>query len=602
MSSPQGKNIIPLSLNVDSPTCANSETWTISPENNYAIEIRLQKDFGRTSHLYVKLTNLRYSSPSVKPTYLRAVCNGRFSESKILGEGWVGIEGPFDLQQNVILTLTCVSTFSKLDGFLLAAEVEGIRLLPPDFACEEFLQSKYLSDESIVGALNSVDPIGVTIEAGGSFLKLIRPDTLEVWQGILDTGVFCDLVRLSHLLPFRDVQTGWTVFPRAAVTESTWQPCTLLTFNQAKSLAKKIISVMKLLLERESQPLCLVDAHTGNFAQVGLGDFVLVDLGSVSLFDPDLAKGSLFDLIRSILAPLAVCAKSEGVQFAFARELLFFDGVEVNGELIYSHSSPSVVAQAIRVPNVGLLESVVQFSEYLTNLDGWIDSLNRPLTGDFWTNYEQAELEVRSVRQTLQSFNKSEFQENSLAERDKVIFELLSVLNHNSLIDLGCNTGKFSIYAALLGYQVLGLDTNETVVDSLFSFAKANSLPISANLGSATSDQFVNLSFEADVVLALAVTHHLLLGQFSPAAQEPEKLENVCRTIAKKTRKVALVEFMPLGMGSAVNQFVPSPNPLPIWYSEDNFRRSLAQFFASVEKIEYPGVVGRTRVLFFCEK
>jgi hypothetical protein len=43
---------------------------------------------------------------------------------------------------------------------------------------------------------------------------------------------------------------------------------------------------------------------------------------------------------------------------------------------------------------------------------------------------------------------------------------------------------------------------------------------------------------------------------------------------------------------------VPSPNPLPIWYSEENFRRSLAQFFASVEKIEYPEVVGRTRVLF----
>ena len=602
MSNAQGKFIIPLSLNVDATNGAGLETLTMSQENNYAIELKLLKEFGPTSYLYVKLTNLQYSSPSVKPTYLRATCNGQFSESKILGEGWVGIEGPFDLQQNLILTLTCVSTFSKLDGFLVAAEVEGIRFLSPDFACDDFLESKLLSDESSVRALQSVDPIGMTAEAGGSFVKLIRSDSLEAWQGLLDTGVFRDLVRLSHLLPFRDVQTGWTVFPRAAVTESTWQPSTMLTFNQAKFLAKKITSIMRLLLNREHQPLCLIDSHTGNFAQVGLGNFVLVDLGSLSQFDSDLAKGSIFDLIMSILAPLAVCAKSEGLQFSKARHLLFYDGVEINGVLIFSHSSPSIVAQAIKVPPVGLMESVVQFNEYLTDLDSWIDSLHRPSTTDFWTNYEQVVLEVCSVRKTLQSFAKSEFQEDSLAERDKVIFELLSVLNYNSLIDLGCNTGKFSLYAALLGYQVLGIDTNETVVDSLFSFAKANSLPISTILGSSTDPEFVNGHNEADVVLALAVTHHLLLGQFSPAAQEPTTLDNVCSMIAEKTKKVALVEFMPLGMGSAVNQFVPSPNPLPIWYSEDNFHRSLAQFFAGVEKIVYPGVVGRTRVLFFCEK
>jgi hypothetical protein len=59
---------------------------------------------------------------------------------------------------------------------------------------------------------------------------------------------------------------------------------------------------------------------------------------------------------------------------------------------------------------------------------------------------------------------------------------------------------------------------------------------------------------------------------------------------------------MPLGMGSAVNDFVPLPNPLPTWYNISNFELTLSKHFSTVTKVDYNGEVGRTRVLFVCEK
>lgn len=71
----------------------------------------------------------------------------------------------------------------------------------------------------------------------------------------------------------------------------------------------------------------------------------------------------------------------------------------------------------------------------------------------------------------------------------------------------------------------------------------------------------------ADAVLALAVTHHLLLTQQMP-------VERVLANIAGYARKIAFVEFMPLGLSDG-----RTAPPVPAWYTLDWFREAFGQRF-----------------------
>jgi hypothetical protein len=86
----------------------------------------------------------------------------------------------------------------------------------------------------------------------------------------------------------------------------------------------------------------------------------------------------------------------------------------------------------------------------------------------------------------------------------------------------------------------------------------------------------------SDLVIALAVTHHLVLSQNFP-------LREVLRTMAGYTRRFAMVEFMPMGLWNG-----HTAPPVPGWYTQDWFHRIFAEFFDSitVEKLE------ENRILF----
>ncbi len=69
---------------------------------------------------------------------------------------------------------------------------------------------------------------------------------------------------------------------------------------------------------------------------------------------------------------------------------------------------------------------------------------------------------------------------------------------------------------------------------------------------------------QSDVVLALAVTHHLLLVQKIPVAR-------ILKTIGAYSRRLVFVEFMPLGLWDG-----RTAPPVPAGYTIDWFRRNFA--------------------------
>ena len=81
--------------------------------------------------------------------------------------------------------------------------------------------------------------------------------------------------------------------------------------------------------------------------------------------------------------------------------------------------------------------------------------------------------------------------------------------------------------------------------------------------------------------MALAISHHLILGQKVPA-------DLMFRILAEYTKEYLFIEFMPNGIDK-------SPNP--DWYTAEWFRANFEEYFNTI--LEKPSVEDGSRVLFF---
>ncbi|MBZ9998733.1 class I SAM-dependent methyltransferase [Mesorhizobium sp. B2-2-4] len=116
-------------------------------------------------------------------------------------------------------------------------------------------------------------------------------------------------------------------------------------------------------------------------------------------------------------------------------------------------------------------------------------------------------------------------------------------------IDLGCNTGDFSVAALEGGAKaVVGFDFDQTAVDIGFSraaSAKMNFLPLWLDAANPSPDQGwaqkerkgFSSRFRADAVLALAFEHHLAIGRNVPLHQAVKWIVDVAPT--------GIIEFVP---------------------------------------------------------
>jgi 2-polyprenyl-3-methyl-5-hydroxy-6-metoxy-1,4-benzoquinol methylase len=119
-----------------------------------------------------------------------------------------------------------------------------------------------------------------------------------------------------------------------------------------------------------------------------------------------------------------------------------------------------------------------------------------------------------------------------------------------NVLDIGCNTGRFSILAARSGASVVAIDADPTVVGMLWREARAAGLSIlplvidvarpspAVGWGNAECRAFLDRARDAfDTVLMLAVVHHMLV-------QERIPLREVISMAARLSTATAVVEFV----------------------------------------------------------
>lgn len=184
-------------------------------------------------------------------------------------------------------------------------------------------------------------------------------------------------------------------------------------------------------------------------------------------------------------------------------------------------------------------------------------------------------------------------------ERMKYIVGLIGSLEgNNTCLEIGSNQGKLAL--ALLELpnitQVVATDYDEIAVNTMYlntqcmDAKNAHIQSILLNPFERSLDSYHgNLGdrLRSDVVIMLAVSHHLILGQNL-------SIDFIVDRLAKLTNKYLVIEFMPLGLYGGDENTTP---PLPSFYNEEWFKKGLLERFNIISREH----IEKNRVVFFCE-
>jgi len=216
----------------------------------------------------------------------------------------------------------------------------------------------------------------------------------------------------------------------------------------------------------------------------------------------------------------------------------------------------------------------------LDNLINKIEGLN--LVGEsFWNDYQQ--------RSGYTSFDGG----IKLSKRMAYVRDKAKELRPRKILELAGNQGVLSRALAddPLVERVLCSDYDLNAIDSLFLHEQCNGKISMACfnfiLGGPwdfISDNERSKRLRSDLVIALAVTHHLILSQ-------QHSIHRVLSSIISFSSKYVMIEFMPLGLWSA--GYAP---PVPEWYNETWFVSNLSEYCDVIER----KVLEENRVLFIC--
>lgn len=173
----------------------------------------------------------------------------------------------------------------------------------------------------------------------------------------------------------------------------------------------------------------------------------------------------------------------------------------------------------------------------------------------------------------------------------KLDFVTLAVeeVHAQRVLDVGCNTGRFSRACAQRGIDVVAIDSDPVVVGRLWRHATVERLkisPIVLNFAQPTPatgwrneecPSFLDRARrQFDMVLMLAVIHHLLVTDRIP-------LPEIFRCAADLARRAVVMEFVP-GDDPMFRGLLRGRDSLHADFTQDRFEQQCAQFFRIARK------------------
>lgn len=232
---------------------------------------------------------------------------------------------------------------------------------------------------------------------------------------------------------------------------------------------------------------------------------------------------------------------------------------------------------------VAIVKAIRRYGAYpasISTLRNRVARIEREEERSLWSNYHDSLL--------------SQNGQVSLSPRLKTVMDCLIELDTRSVLEIAGNQGVLSRELKRLkpDLQVTCTDADESALDKGYVAGSKGATgvqwavlnPFLTEKGSTEQDP--TKRYCADAVVALALSHHLVLTQGYP-------LSWILETLSQYANRYLLFEFMPLGLFDG-----RSAPPLPEWYTRDWFEEHLEARFDVLKCVQ----TEENRILYVGEK
>lgn len=391
------------------------------------------------------------------------------------------------------------------------------------------------------------DPAGCVVFDGRSHLRIVRPAGRAGYDRLMASGLYEQLVGEGLLVPHEElaVPAAPDVYkllrPRQVPFISyPYEWC----FGQWRDAALVTLRIQELALARG---LSLKDASAFNIQFVA-GRPVLIDTLSFEVLERPRPWVAYGQFCRHFLAPLALMAYCDvrlgrllqtcldGVPLDLASRLLPRRTrwrLWLRVHLHWHAASERRFRDATRAEAGRKSYSENALRGLVASLQKAVQGLPAPSAGQDWSAYYGGTVTGGDY----------------VAQKQRVVEKWLREMGPRSLWDLGANTGLFSRLSAGLGIETVSFDSDPACVQANYEAARREGsgrlLPLlldltnpSPGLGWANSERMTPAGRgRPDAVLALALVHHLAIGNNVP-------LEHIARFLAGLGDSL-IVEFVP---------------------------------------------------------
>jgi hypothetical protein len=422
------------------------------------------------------------------------------------------------------------------------------------------------------------DPSGFLFARDGVLFRQINRVYAEDYSRLMESGLYDKLVKAGLLIPHVEVGQAWAESDAFKIIQPERVPFISYpyewAFSQLKDAALATLSIQKRALK---YVMSLKDASAYNI-QFVRGRAALIDTLSFERYKEGQPWVAYRQFCQHFLAPLALMAYRDVRLSQLLR--VYVDGVPLDlasrllpartrlnfGLLAHIHlhagaekrfaGQSARAARMSRNALVGLIES----------LESTVRKLSWKPAGTKWSNY----------------YDITNYSDAAFEHKKQLVAEWTKRLNPKLVWDLGANTGVFSRAASSSGAFTVSFDVDPAAVEQNYLQAKRekeqNVLPLQIDLTNPSPALgWANREREsfgergpADLVLALAVVHHLAITNNVPLPQLAD--------FFAESGKWLVIEFVPKS-DSQVRTMLASREDIFPNYTREGFESAFERRF-----------------------
>ncbi|HZP01419.1 MAG TPA: SAM-dependent methyltransferase [Terriglobia bacterium] len=435
------------------------------------------------------------------------------------------------------------------------------------------------------------DPSGFVFTDSGTIFRQVNQSYRDDYEQLIASGLYESLVKSNLLIPHEEEERRP---PRDTLLYKVIRPERVpfisypfeWSFGQLRDAALVTLSVQAQALEHG---MILKDGTALNVQFLGSRP-VFIDTLSFERYREGMVWAGYKQFCGHFLAPLALMAcrhielhqlqqvYTDGIPLDLASSLLPSWTLLSFPLLSHIHLHARSQRHFERKPSAsgnGKMSRAALLA-LLENLRSCIEGLKSPFSRSNWTDYYDTAAQYSS---------------EALARKQGYVVQFLAQARPTIVWDLGANTGMFSRLAASQGIYTVALDADHGCVERVYQDAAKsqdrNILPLRADINNPTP----SLGWEnretmslldrgpADAALALALVHHLAIGNNVPLFRIAEFFDRICRRL--------LIEFVPKS-DPQVQQMLSSRRDIFPDYTVQTFECAFDRFFEITDSVLLP--------------